>query len=115
MRNIEAELEKASKEVFGKICRYCNRPIANGLTVANRDAEGYPECSECGAEALHDYGCYVWLVDGTLFCVESNDFARSGTADEVACEVTAPESQGFLDAVNEALGTDFRLDQFAGR
>lgn len=27
-------------------------------------------------------------------------------------EVKAPESQAFLDAVNEALGTAFRMEQF---
>jgi hypothetical protein len=30
-------------------------------------------------------------------------------------EVTAPEDQGFLDAVNRILGTSFRLEDFAGR
>lgn len=115
MSNIEAELAKAEKEVYGKVCRYCNRPIANGLTVINRDAEGYPECNECGTESLPAYGCHVWLVDGTLFAVESGDFAKYGTADEVVCEVTAPASQAFLDAVNRALGTAFKLEQFAGR
>ncbi len=116
MRDIEVELAKAEKEVYGKVCRSCNRPIENRLTVANRDAKGYPECNECsGTVSLPDYGCYVWISDGALFNVEGNDYEEYGAADEVIGEVTAPESQDFLDAVNEALGSDFRLDQFAGR
>jgi len=116
MSNIEAELAKAEKEVYGNVCRKCNRPIAKGLVVANRDAEGYPECNECAkAVRLNPWGCFVWLVDDTLFYAEINDFIKYGQDDEVAGEVTAPESQDFLNAVNYALGSDFRFDQFAGR
>ena len=116
MSNIEAELAKAEKKVYGNVCRKCNRPIAKGLIVANRDAEGYPECHECAKVVRLDaYGCYVWLSDGALFDAEINDFIKYGQDWEVAVEITAPENQDFLDAVNEVLGSDFRYEQFAGR
>ena len=32
-----------------------------------------------------------------------------------ACEVTAPDCQEFLDRVNVIYGTEFKMNQFAGR
>ena len=41
------QMERIEKEVWGNVCRSCNRPIEGRLTVADRDAEGYPRCNEC--------------------------------------------------------------------
>jgi hypothetical protein len=59
------------------------------------------------------FGCAVRVEDGVLLevpmLVNGNfDYDSEG-------EVTAPDSQEFLDAVNEALGTDYTMGQFAGR
>ena len=64
---------------------------------------------------LEDYGCVVWVDDETLFSTEIGDFQLHGTDLVYAGEVTAPESQHFLDSVNAEFDTDFYLDQFAGR
>jgi hypothetical protein len=66
---------------------------------------------------LIEHGCAVWLVDGVL--MEAPELAyRSGIHRfdwEQATEVTAPNTQEYLDAVNAALGTSFKMSQFAGR
>lgn len=62
---------------------------------------------------LDAFGCYVWLEDGALLACEKGEFETSG--DEYAVEVSAPESQAFLDAVNVNLGTSFVMSEFAGR
>jgi hypothetical protein len=73
---------------------------------------------------MPDHGCVVWFEDektayGLMVC-EGNDFYKAGGVDEayeqeVACDLTAPEDQAFLDHINEAFGTDLRFDEFAGR
>ena len=63
---------------------------------------------------LEAFGCYVWLVEGGLIACEINDYEPAGD-DTYAVDVSAPESQEFLDAVNAALGTTFQMDQFEGR
>lgn len=114
--SILERLARIEKEVWGNVCRCCNRPIEGGLHRSDTDAEGYPRCHECaGAHKLDGFGCYVWLEDGTLICSEIGEFEEHGTDTEYAVEVTAPEGQGFLDAVNAVLGSEFRFDQFAGR
>ena len=69
---------------------------------------------------LPDFGIVVWLIFGDLFGCELNNFERAGsiTAAEdgdLTFEVTAPDSQEFLDAANEALGSRFLLARFSGR
>lgn len=66
------------------------------------------------AVLLEEFGCYAWREDGTLFTTEIGEFDKFGFDPEYAVEVTAPQ-EDFLFAVNEIFGTDFRLDQFAGR
>jgi hypothetical protein len=88
--------------------------------VIDDTSYGFPE----GVDALlklPQYGCVVWVDDGTLYDCEANTFAEAGGtvqgaifADEYG-EVTAPQSQAFLDRVNFHLGTDFKMDEFAGR
>jgi len=81
---------------------------------------GFPE----GVDSLlrlPQYGCVVWVEDGTLYDCEANTFEEAGGTVQSAIdagqggEVTAPESQAFLDRVNFHLGTDFQYDNFAGR
>lgn len=109
-------LDRIEKEVWGNVCRCCNRPITGGLVVADRE-EDYPRCHECaGAHKLEAFGCYAWLDDGTLYTSEIGEFEAHGIDYEYyAAEVTAPENQGFLDVCNELLGSSFRFEQFAGR
>lgn len=112
-------LDAIEKEVFANVCRNCTRPIPGKrhLAVFDRDDDGYPRCHECaGAVKLEGFGCYVWLDDGTLYDCEINDFEAHGIDyDYYGAEVTAPESQGFLDVCNEVLGSSFSFNQFAGR
>ncbi len=71
------------------------------------------ERGQC-AVLLEEFGCYAWREDGALFSSEVGEFDEFGFDLDHAVEVTAPEGE-FLDAVNEIFGTDYRLDQFAGR
>jgi superoxide dismutase len=87
---------------------------------------------------LEAFGCYVWVEGGRLYECEINTFEAGADADvcercnrtraqshtghvfwwdgiEPGGEVTAPASQAFLDAVNETFGSEFKLEQFAGR
>ena len=47
------EMAQAERDVFGDVCRCCDRPIETTswqrLTEADRDAEGWPRCNECAA------------------------------------------------------------------
>lgn len=129
MRDIEAEIAKAEKKVYGNVCRSCDRPIENGLTVSDRTDE-YPECNECDAKKdrlildMPEYGCVVWFEGektayGLMVC-EGNGFYRAGGVAEaneqlLTCDLSAPEDQAFLDHINEAFGTNLRFDEFAGR
>jgi hypothetical protein len=49
MRDIDAEMAAAEREVFHRVCRDCNVPIEAPLVVANRDEEGDPQCNACDA------------------------------------------------------------------
>jgi hypothetical protein len=62
---------------------------------------------------LDRWGVYVWIDGGLIAC----DVAEydAGRRDECAVDVSAPESQAFLDDVNRALGTSYRFEEFAGR
>lgn len=70
----------------------------------------------CGrvAHRLEAWGCYVWMEGHSLVACELGDYER-GDEEQAAVEVSAPESQAFLDDVNQVLGTEFEFDQFAGR
>ena len=43
------------------------------------------------------------------------EFLAEGPESQSAIEITAPESQDFLDRVNNSLGTSFKMNEFAGR
>ena len=62
---------------------------------------------------LDEWGCVVWVDNGVLYSsvIHADDSVNYGDYGEV----TAPESQIFLDAVNGWLGTSFRYDEFPGR
>lgn len=62
-------------------------------------------------EHLPEFGSWVCLWEGTL--IETPAPLVSNFDDWY--EVTAPDSQAYLDAVNNALDTNFTMDQFAGR
>jgi len=72
--------------------------------------------SHCGAKwtVLPEFGSAIRLEEGVLLEIPLN---ADGTLDgeDAIGEVTVPESQEYLDAVNEALGTSFTMNQFAGR
>ena len=68
--------------------------------------------------ALEAFGCFVSMLDGTLYACAMNTDGSPDVYDDGLNhwgEVTAPEEQEFLDAVNSRFGTTFKLDQFAGR
>ena len=71
------------------------------------------------AKYLPEFRCYVWLSGGTsgaLMTCEPQEYELpTQELDESAVDVSAPESQEFLDAVNKALGTSFVMSQFAWR
>ena len=89
--------------------------------------------SEHDISRIDKYGCFVWLIETNysvkpghkyLLSCEINDFERAYHEDmtlndlinlETTVDVSAPESQDFLDAVNSHFGTKFTLDQFSGR
>ena len=63
---------------------------------------------------LEQFGCYVELRDSTLFCVA---MSKGGLWDLDGddpnwYEVTDPQSQEFLDAVNNHYKTTFKLSDF---
>ena len=64
---------------------------------------------------LPSFNCWVTVKDGVLM---SCPMAEGGEVDLFDgepnwCEVTAPGSQEFLDAVNHKLGTSFKIEDFA--
>lgn len=68
---------------------------------------------------LEDFGCYVLVIeepegDPTLFSIGIPAYDDLALDDEWI-EVTAPQSQKFLDAVNKRYDTNFQMDDFAGR
>lgn len=69
--------------------------------------------TESNLVPLPEFGCFVTLNDGVLFSCPMDE--QGGPDEEDACEVTAPQSQAFLDAVNFIFNTDFQLKQFSGR
>ena len=73
--------------------------------------------SEGKARYVKGYGCYVWVgEEGGLMGCEKGEFEDyGGRESEYVYELSAPESQKFLDVVNELLGTSFRYEEFAGR
>lgn len=72
---------------------------------------------EDGWVAFPEYGAYFKVVGSDLLeCVMEDDGSMGTYNGEINCgEVTAPESQEFLDGINAHFGTDFRYEKFAGR
>ena len=62
---------------------------------------------------LEAYGCVVWVEENALYDAPMR--IDNTVAWDAYGEVTAPENQGFLDAVNRELGTNFMMEQFPGR
>lgn len=60
------------------------------------------------------FGSYYTVEDGTLFCLPMLADGSPSCAEDLG-EVTAPESQGFLDTMNAFFDTNFKLETFAGR
>jgi hypothetical protein len=84
--------------------------------------ECWIEMEEKTTAFLDDFGCVAWIEThrksayaGVLMTQDRGDYDEYGKNFDEAVEVTAPESQAFLDAVNAKLGTDFKMDEFAGR
>ena len=68
---------------------------------------------------LEQYGCAVRVAGKSLslqtcsLVVEGG--LEGGGREEYWGEVSAPDSQNFLDAANKALGTNFTMQDFPGR
>ena len=45
---LHLRMEAAERDVYGNVCRLCNRPIENALHEVDRTADG-PRCNECAA------------------------------------------------------------------
>jgi len=65
-------------------------------------------------EKLENFGCYV-LVDESVLCAAPILDPPSKDTPVSWGEVTAPQSQEFLDTVNSLFGTNFKMTDFAGR
>lgn len=71
------------------------------------------------AVKLRDFDCYVWLENGRLIGCEADTYEPAGD-DTYAYDVTDPLAMGpenaerFLQAVNAALGTSYRVEDFSG-
>ena len=63
---------------------------------------------------LYEFGCWVRVDDGTLLSAPQHLDGEFPALDEW-CEVSNPESEAFLDAVNVAFRTHFKLSEFSGR
>ena len=63
---------------------------------------------------LDQFGCWVRVDDGTLLSAPQHLDGEFPALDEW-CEVSNPESEAFLDAVNVAFRTHFKLSEFSGR
>jgi hypothetical protein len=59
--------------------------------------------------AIPKFGCFVWLQGTTLMGAA---MLANGKLDSDEYEITAPQSQQFLDEVNKQLGTHFKMSQF---
>ncbi|WP_224962597.1 hypothetical protein [Geomonas subterranea] len=70
-----------------------------------------------GWVAFPEYGAFFMVEDGLLLeCVMMDDGSMETVGGEISFgEVTAPESQEFLDGINAHFGTNFRYERFAGR
>jgi hypothetical protein len=71
-----------------------------------------------GAIKMPEYGTWVKIEDGNILDCnimvdESPETDEDGKL--VWGEVTAPEHQEFLDAVNVLFGTEYKHEDFAGR
>jgi hypothetical protein len=66
-----------------------------------------------GEMAFYEFGCFVVVRDGVILTCPM--MADGSHASEGWGDMTAPESQEFLDEINLGFGTDFRFDQFSGR
>lgn len=94
----------------------------NFVDLAEAFANGYQaHCDEEAAKVLsassatkwkplHDFGCFVRVEDNTIFTVPMLVNGEKDDSDE--SEVTEPESQKFLDAVNKLFSTSFKMSQF---
>lgn len=68
--------------------------------------------------ALEKFGCYVWVDDGALLYCPMTPNGLPDTDENGIWnwgEVTAPQSQEFLDEVNVCFATAFKMDGFPGR
>jgi long-subunit fatty acid transport protein len=66
--------------------------------------------------ALPHYGCFVQLdSSGGVKTIMTAPMLLDGTCDDDWIEVSAPNDQGFLDAVNAEFNTSFQMKDFPGR
>ena len=68
------------------------------------------EIREVEWEVLPQFGCFVKAYNGTLYSAPMGE--KGELLSDEYYEVTAPESQDFLDAANRMLGTDFNMNEF---
>lgn len=118
--DVVAHITVADKGVFvGPGFQPCGSPNivrfdGNGATPHFAHEGVRPEPWGAGWVELPEFGCAVRLDDGAL--VEVPLLSKGGIDyDTYPIEVSAPETQAYIDAVNEALGTSFKLDEFSGR
>ena len=115
--------EKTKEEPFCQGCDCCDEAseVIDNLMAHVADLVKRMDKSNRIARELPEFGAHVWIDEGTLMICESNTFADCGGtvagvyANEMHGEVTAPESQIFLDSVNKEFGTTFAIDEFSGR
>jgi hypothetical protein len=68
---------------------------------------------------LSEFGGHFWAEEWMgrwcLFGCEEGDYKKGGRNSDGAYDLSAPESEEFLAAVNAQLFTSFKMDDFAGR
>ncbi len=89
------------------ICESCHNQKHEDYTCDGTDEDGWVLLTNEDGN-----GSWINVVNGVLIYANMESYGRDKESEG---EVTAPETQVFLNAVNEYFGTAFKLEYFDGR